>query len=507
MLAALGVGGGLFALACSTAPGPAAPASPVTLYIGVPQSRQLDPTHGAPTLANQLSFDRLTATGPDGRATPKLIDRWEVAPDGLTWRLFLRPGVVFQDGEPLTAAEVKQEIDEIVRDPGTRDSAACVPDITSIAAEGDRELRIGLRRRCSYLLDELDFTIARRRPDGRRIGTGPFTTLSRTADEIVMEANRRYYLGAPSIDRIVFRPYDALRSAWAEMLRGRVDFLWEVAPDTVEFVRDQSEVRVHAFLGYYVYTLVFNSGRPLFGDPRVRRALDLAVDREAILQQALRGHGIPADGPVWPRHWTHDPSSPAARYNPADAAALLDQALGRARPAAGPGTSGRLQFTCLIPVNFTLYERIALLVQKQLWDINVDMRLEAVRPDVFNGRIRTGEFDAVVLPIAGGPFLGLFHRFWHSPDPLPRWNYWHYRDATVDAALEDLRDAADDGAMREATRRMVQGMRDDPPALFLVWGETTQAMSRRFDIPTETGRDALSGIWRWRPRTGLEAAR
>jgi peptide/nickel transport system substrate-binding protein len=239
----------------------------------------------------------------------------------------------------------------------------------------------------------------------------------------------------------------------------------------------------------------------------VRRALDLAVDREAILQQGLRGRGIPASGPVWPRHWAYDATLPAARYNPGEAVTLLDEALGPTRATPGPGAASRLQFTCLIPVNFTLYERIALLVQKQLWDVNVDMRLEAVRPDVFNGRIRSGDFDAVVLPIAGGPFLGLFHRFWHSPDPRPRWNYWHYADAQVDVALEALRDARDEAAMRDAVGRMTRAMRADPPALFLVWGETTQAYSRRFDVPVEPGRDALANIGGWRPTEAREASR
>jgi peptide/nickel transport system substrate-binding protein len=502
------LGGWLFALACSGTPQPDRTPSPVALSVGVPQSRQLDPTHGASILAGFLSSEHLTGNGPDGRVTPKLLERWSVSPDGLTWRLTLRPDVVFQDGTPLTPADVKRVLDATLAERDNRSIAVSLSDITDVAIEGTSDVVVRLRRRCSYLLDDFDFSITRPGPSGLAIGTGPFSILSSSPDEIVMQANERYYLGAPAISRIVLRPYDTLRTAWAEMLRGRVDFVSEIAPDAVEFVQDQSEVRVHSFLSSYVYALTFNSNRPVFRDPAVRRALSLALDREAILRQGLRGRGIPAYGPIWPRHWIALPSLPALQHDPEAATALLDKALGSAPAAArGRPLAPRVRFTCLMPLNFTLYERLALLVQQQLWDINVDMRLEAVTPDVFNGRIETGEFDAALMHLAGGPYISLIHRFWHSPDPSQRWNFWGYRNVEVDAALDQLRAAPDDEQVRAAVRRFDRAQRENPPALFLAWNETAQSISRRFDVPTETGRDAFSGLMRARPLGAAQARR
>ena len=236
--------------------------------------------------------------------------------DGLTWRLFLRPTVKFQDGSPLTAGDVKRTFDDVMADPASRSLRVCLPYVSSIAAASDREVVFTLTRRCSYLLDDLDRAISRTAADGAtRIGTGAFAMSSSSADGIVLEANRHYYGGAPAIDRVVVKPFDALRTAWAEMLRGEVDFLWEVGPDTAEFLSDRATVEVRSYLSFYAYGLMLNSAQPQFRSADVRRALNMAVDRAAIVQQALKGHGVPADGPVWPRYWARDPQAPPTPFD------------------------------------------------------------------------------------------------------------------------------------------------------------------------------------------------
>jgi peptide/nickel transport system substrate-binding protein len=272
------------------------------------------------------------------------------------------------------------------------------------------------------------------------------------------------------------------------MMRGRVDFLWEVGPDTAEFLTDQSAVEVRSFLGQYAYAVMLNAARPVFGDPAVRRALNLGIDRAAIVQQGLKGRGVAADGPVWPRYWARDSRAPAVPYDRAGAAALLAGA--RRTP---------IEFTCLVPANFSILERMALLVQQQLGELGVRVRLESLPPNVFNTRIFRGDFDAAMLSVLGGPSAPMLHRFWHSPAAgVPRWNYWGYRNAGVDAALDAALDARDDRQFSEAIQRFEAAARDDPPAIFLAWTRTVQAVSRRFAVPAEHGgRDAIYVLSRW----------
>lgn len=488
ILAAVGL---LSAIACAPSPTPAPPLRPVTLTIGLPQSRQLDPRRGAPAIADLLSFERLTTSDGEGRTKPRLLESWSLAGDGLVWTLRVRPNVTFQDGTLLTASHVTQTIEAAISDPVVRSRSVCLADVESVAAAGDSEVVVTLGRRCSYLLDDIDPAVSRTAADGKtRIGTGAFSVVSSSPDAIVLDANRHYHDGAPIIDRVVVRPFDALRTAWADMLRGEVDFLWEVGPDTAEFLADRSTVEARSFLGFYVFAMALNSARPPFDAVEVRRAVNLAVDRSVIVQQALRGRGAPADGPVWPRHWARDSRAPAAPFDPAGAEALLR---GRRR---GPGS-----FTCLVPENFSILERMALLVQQQLAEVGVRMKLESLPPDQFNDRIGAGRFDAAMFSILGGPSAVGFYRFWHSAGETRRWNFWGYRNTLVDAALDAARNAASDAEFGDAIRRFEAAVRDDPPAVFLAWSQTVQAVSRRFAVPDDqAGRDAIYVLHRWQLR-------
>jgi ABC-type transport system substrate-binding protein len=481
----------LSAVACTPAPAPTSPQAPITLTIGLPQSRQLDPSRGAPAAADILSFERLTTNDAEGRTKPRLLEGWSIAGDGLTWRLRVRPDIRFQDGSAMTAGDVKRTFDAAIANPAVRSISVCLADVASVTAPGEHDVVVTLTRRCSYLLDDFDRAVSRTAGDGKtRIGTGAFSVASSSPDAIVLQANRHYHGGSPAIDRVVVKPFDALRTAWAEMLRGEVDFLWEVGPDTAEFLVDRATVEVRSFLSYYASALVLNSARPLFRHSEVRRAFNLAVDRGAIVQQALKGHGLAADGPIWPRYWARDPRPPALSFEPARADALLRAS-----------RQGPIEFTCLVPANFSILERTALLVQQHLGEIGVRMRLLSLPPDVFNQRIVSGEFDAAVLSILGGPSPTVFHRLWHSPGEARRWNFWGYRNARADDALEAARDAASDEEFAAAIRRFEAVLRDDPPAVFLAWNQTVQAVSRRFAVPVaHAGRDAIYVLDRWRLR-------
>ena len=488
----LGLACALSAFACqdpSAGPGPpAVSGGPVIVTIGVPQSRQLDPSHGAPAIAHFLAFERLTANDTQGRTQPRLIESWSVAADGLTWVLRVRPGVRFQDGVPLTAADVKRTFDTAIANPAIRGISVCLPSVAGVDVRTDRDVAVRLTRRCAYLLDDLDRAVRRTAPDGKTaVGTGAFSITSSTPDAITLEANRNHYSGPPAIDRIVVKPFDALRTAWAEMMRGRVDFLWEVGPDTAEFLSDRTTVEVRSFHGYYAYALMLNSARPVFRPSATRRALNLAVDRPALVQQGLRGRGSAADGPVWPNYWAHDRHATPIPFDPGEAA--------RGLRAAGPQP---LEFTCLVPANFSILERMALLVQRQLADLDVRVRLESLPPDAFNRRLFSGDFDAAIISVLGGPSATVLHRLWHSPGETRRWNFWGYTNTRVDAALDAALDAAGDDQFSEAIRRFEAAVRDDPPAVFLAWNETVQAVSRRFAVPPDgEGRDAAYVLNRW----------
>jgi ABC-type transport system substrate-binding protein len=400
---------------------------------------------------------------------------------------------VFHDGSAVDALAVKDSLEKYLKSTASRFSPG-LEDIVSIDATGSYLLTIRLGKRSALLLDDLDTPITKVDKNGLVIGTGPFVVTSTTTNEVVMAAFPQYYRGTSDVGTLIWRPFPTVRTAWAAAMRGEIDFLYEVGPETREFLQSETSVELYPFLRAYVYGAVFNARRSSFRNPEVRRALNYAVDRASIVSQAFRGHGREASGPAWPLHWAYDESASQYSYDPARAAASFGKLLG----ADSKGQSRRpagLTFVCLVPENVQLWERLALMVQRNLAEIGVDMRLEAVPVDTFNSRITAGDFDVAMMEMVSGTSISRPFFFWRSGGLS---NFSGYANPSVDAALEGIRRAPGEGEYRNAFRQFQQAIFDDPPAIFLAWGETARAVNRRFDVVKAPGGDIRMTISDWK---------
>jgi peptide/nickel transport system substrate-binding protein len=281
------------------------------------------------------------------------------------------------------------------------------------------------------------------------------------------------------------------------MMRSEIDFLYEVAPDTLEFISNEASVQVFPFLRNFVYGVIFNSNRDIFRDRRVRQAVNYAVDRAAIVEQVFKGHALVANGPTWPQHWAHDSGVQKFSYDPPRAVALLDSANVPVvdRRVATNRPPSRLHFTCILPENFAVWERMALLVQRNLSEIGIDMKLETMPFDTFTKRVISKDFEAAFSELINGRAAVRPYTFWYSSS---KQNFFGYRSSMVDSSLDAIRGASSDEAYREAFRRFQLEMVEDPPAIFLALGENTRAVSRRFQVQSPLGSDILYTIANWR---------
>ena len=467
---------------------------PVVLTIGYPHITGVDPLHGLQQAARIISFEALATVGRDGRPQPKLASSWALSDDGLVWTIQLRPNAVFHDGSPVDSTAVRRSLERSLGN-ADRDLSPGVADITKIDNPSPLEVVLHLRERSTFAIDALTVAIVKMNESGTPIGTGPFFVTSAPGNEITMTAVDRYYRGKPTIQQIVWKAYPAVRSAWAAMMRGEVDLLYEVGPEAVEFMKDETTVKIFPFLRSYVSGVIVNSSLPQFSDWRIRRALNHAVNRTAIVEQALRGHGQPAAGPAWPQHWAFDSTVPNVTYDPSRSAALLDEARLPILPGKTTGAPARLHFTCLLPENFALWERIGLMVQRDLAEVGVDMRLETVSVEEFNRRIGAGTFEAVLNEFVVGHNTTRPFTFWYSQS---RRNLWGYKNPAMDGAFDRLRHAASDAEYRAAFRTFQLEGLDNPPAVFLVLGEVSRAVSKRFQVVAQPGSDILHTIADWR---------
>ena len=443
-----------------------------------------------------LTTDGFLRNTDDGRHEPFLAESWEIEEDGYLLTVRLRRDARFADGVELNAQIAKDFLDGARQDPRLRQLYPTLSDIRTIEVVGLHVLGIRLDRPSARMLVG-DLTLGiERTVDGERFGVGPFVLESETQDLLTLVANPDYYGGRPSIDVVNVRRYATLRTAWAAMMRDDIDVLHDVPISAREFVQAESSVDLYTLDRPYEYLVGFNLTHDALGKQQVRQALNYAVDRRVLVERGLRGYGRSASG-VWSQHWVYRGVERAYRYDPELADQLLTLA-GYPLPTGRPSGSGdampaRLRFTCLVFAG-SLPDEIALLVQRQLYEIGVDMQLVALPPAEFGARVVAGDYDAAMVRQIAGRTLARAYGFWHSSSPQPSATFGY---TETDDVLDRLRDAPTEEDVVRAALEFQEILFEDPPAIFLAIPTQARAVKTRFRIRAVQGQDIIPTIWQW----------
>ncbi|MBV8915132.1 MAG: ABC transporter substrate-binding protein [Acetobacteraceae bacterium] len=298
--------------------------------------------------------------------TPGLAVAWRMR-DPTTWEVKLRPGVAFQDGSPLTPADVLFSINRIQTVEVTQSYRANLREVTGAEGEGTDTVVIHTRHPAPTLpFDLATFPILSARAaqgaapedfNGGRaaIGTGPYRILKWTpGQDVILERNPRYWGKQPQWERVEFRfiPNDSARVAG--LLAGDLDLVDALPAELLDRVQKNEKLHVQSALGILMMYLQPDIGRavtpyatgadgqvlpknPLMDRP-VRQAISAAINRQALAQRVMQGTAEPAGQLMAPGLDNHVPSLPPPSYDPAKAKALLAD-------ASYPGGFG-LTLTC-----------------------------------------------------------------------------------------------------------------------------------------------------------------
>jgi ABC-type transport system substrate-binding protein len=454
---------------------------PKTLRIGAQKT-----VEALPVLTDLLYADPLLTIDWHGRPSLRLATDIIWQDDGRTLQLPIRKGVQFHDGTPVTAAAVADVLRSQKRSGGFQ-------FVTAVDTSGDI-VQVHLSRPDVFLLDALGGTgiVETQNPD---VGTGPFKLLVREP-AIQAERNSAYYRGMPGIERVQVTTYDTPRGAWAAMMRGEVDMVTEVNRESVEFLQGATQFTRYSSIRPFYIPLVFSLRHPVLKNVQVRRALAEAIDRDEIIKRAMRGHGQVAEDPLWPYNWAYAPAARSHSFDPADAAASLDAAGFPLRHAGQPDTMpSRFRIRCLFWGKDAQFERIALMLQRQLGTVGVDLVLEpAAEQDEVQRRIISGDFDTYIYQLASGKSFNYTYRFWHTPDGAGLQNAGY---TGVDDVLDRLRSAQTDPEVRVAAADLRQRFYEDVPAAFIAWVEATRAVDSRFSVGDASDPEMLANLWQW----------
>jgi peptide/nickel transport system substrate-binding protein len=434
------------------------------------------------------------SVGWDGRPAAKLATAWHVSHGGRQVRLDLHPGVRFHDGSELTAEIARNALTERLRDKNTIRSAISYPSVEKIEVDGAHRLIVHLKRPESFFLSDLSLT-SLAHPERPTLGTGPFKRVAEppaSSDYIKLVAFESYYRGKPGVEQVEFRRYEEQRTAWAALLRDEIDAVHEITPGSIDFAQQDDRIATFQFVRPYYMLLGFNVRHPLLGKKEVRQALSQAVNRQELIKVALNGQGVIAQGPIWPSHWAYSATPQTYGHNPEAAILRLEAAGVKMSTGKQSGQMPtRLRFTCLT-IPDARYEKLAVILQKQLYEVGIDMEIEVMPLSALVARIESGSFDAFLAERTSGRSLSWTYTTFHSKyRMIPGYT-------AADIVLEHLRSAANENETRAAVVELQRVFHEDPPAVFLVWPKIARAVSTKFSVPWEANRDVIGSLWQWR---------
>ncbi len=469
------------------------------MRIGLGAPAKGTPGTGLSGVVAAISGESWLTSLPDGRTSDKVAAAWSWDEPRTTLHLTLRKDVFFHDGTRLTP---ELAVPVFKQSMAARQAPSSFSSVRSVVASGADGIDVRLSEPNSFFLPDLSYTGVNL-PGKPQIGTGPFKITQSDGQQATLQAFDQYYKGHPTISNITITNYPTLRNAWAALMRDETDMLYEVGRDAADFVQAESKVKTYSFGRPYYNVLVFNVRHPVLKRTEVRRALNEAVDRTALIRDAMNGRGRPADGPLLPENWAYSPSSIPFEFNPPAARLQLELARLRIQPSTSGRMPSRFAFTCLV-WNDPRFERLAVLIQKQLADVGVDMRLVSLPLDQFGERVGKGDFDAFLMEF-GGRSLRWVYEFWHSHEPGQGQFDGGYRSA--DTVLDRIKAAATDDEIRQGVAELLKILHEDPPGVFLNWHMTSRAVSTKFDVAFEADREIFGNLWRWRPVGAQQAAR
>lgn len=433
-----------------------------------------------------LVFSGLTQLANDGTIQPSLAHDWSVSPDGKVYTFHLRDAV-WQDGQPVTANDVVYTINQIQAPdfPGSPELAKIWSSI-KVARVDDRTVQFTLPAPYAPFLELttqgivpahlLRATTGRAlltAPfNGHPVGTGPFQVKDATEQEITLVPNPRFIGKKPYLDGITFRYYDSYPNALDALHRGEIQGLGNLpASRVLNLVNDPRFTVLQATQTARLTLLVLNTQEPLFTDDLVRRALDLSIDRAAVIQAALDGEGVPAAGPISPSSWAYAAQNNAYTHDPAQAAKLLDSAGWTMSSSNGLRVkNGRpFRFVLLTPGQPDRL-RAAQEISRQLRLMGVEADVQSTSwSNIVQDFLAPRHFDAVLTEFYAPGADPDPYPFWHSSQIKGGFNVAGWSNRLADQLLEDARQRRDPTIRRDDYARFQSLFAGQQPSILLYY--------------------------------------
>jgi ABC-type transport system substrate-binding protein len=447
--------------------------------------------HQSGTVANigpqSPMYDTLLRRSPkDGQTIiPDLAQRYEISPDGKKYTFHLRKGVKVHDGADFTAEDVKATYERIARPP----KGVVIPRTPLFATVGDIvavnphtiEFRLTEARPKAYMLGAFASgwniivrkkTLEEHQGNLRQVmaypGTGPFKHVSRKDKEVwIMERNPSYWnKGLPLVDRLeVYHMFPFSPELGAAFLSGKVDYARLLDPVSWRKAGQMQGVTAAAFNQSVIQAFWTNMQKnKALADPRVRRAIHLAMDRHTLVEVVKDTAPMQVGGFVYP---FHEMSTPRAELEKKlgyqkDVKPAVQEARKLMKAAGyGNGLKG-LDFVVRDIATFKLW---AVAIQAMLKEhLNIECNLRVVQTSVWFDEAQAGNFDLAISAIVSSLMdpSDIFSAWYGKDGPQ---NYSRWTNPAFHDLANQIEKELDDTKRTAMVRKAEDILENDPPLI------------------------------------------
>ncbi len=455
----------------------------------------------------QLVFAGLTQFEVDGSVRPHLASSWQVSADMTAYTFTLRADAVWSDGQPVVADDVLFTID-MLRDPRFTGRADVQRfwEAVEVQKVDDRTVQMRLAQPFAAFLDYTTigllpshkFSDTVNAPslnaliEGQKsLSSGPWSiasvsTFGDRITSVLLEPSQTYFGEKPKLGQLEFRYYPDSAALLQAFQRGDVDSAANLSPEDVEAAARLPRTVVHSMPQARQVSLLFNlrrdSGALPLTELAVRQALLYALDRPAIIRNALKGRGLLANTIFFPESWAFDAEVQLPGRDLDRARQLLQEA-GYSLAVVAPANvevwqkdNEPIGFTLLTSENPTLIA-VAEEVARSWRELGIQVTVLPV-PNIVRGFLASHQFQVALVEtlLEGDPDP---YSFWHGSQSIAGQNFtgWDNKDANM--LLEQARQTLDRNARFEYYRRLQQIIREDLPCIPLYYPTHQYVLSSR----------------------------
>jgi peptide/nickel transport system substrate-binding protein len=469
-----------------------------------------------------LLFTPLVTYDADFRPAPAMAESWVLSDSAVTFQL--RNDLTWHDGTSVTSRDVAFTF-ERAKDPDSASpiAAAYLANVASVEILGEYEVRFHFSAPHSepledffwppapaHLLEDVPSSELLRAPFNRApVGNGPYRFVRWDVNQqLVFTANPDYppgLGGPPEIADVVYRIIPDQTTMLAELLSGGIQMDGPLAPSDAARIGNAENLQLLSFPWRQFAYVGWNTHRPQFADPAVRRALAMAIDRESLVLTVLEGHGTQASGPIPPWH-RYAPDLAPLPHDVEQARALLEAA--GWRDSDGDGIRERagvkLSFELLANQRNPIYGDIAQIIQADLRAVGVEVFPRLLEWQTVLSMHRGRDFDAVLTNWVLDNFRVDPRSLFHGSQVAiaNSANRSSYSNPIADSLMDVGSRSTDDDVAKEVWAEFSRVLQADQPVTFLFWQDELAGVSHDLAGVVMDARGELVTLPRWRWANG-----